>query len=1458
MGRRYHPFKSGRFTLPSALARSLGWAVPLLVPFLLADCGKDAIVESGGPTRLAFSVQPSAATAGTAIAPAVKVEARDANNGLVTTFTGSVRVALGANPAGGTLSGTVTVTAVGGVATFADLSLNRSGAAYTLSATSGGLTAATSAPFDIEAAPASRLIFAAQPTTASAGAAITPAVQIEARDAFDNLDPNYAGDVTLAITSGTGTDGATLSGTVAVTAVAGVATFSDLSIDKSGTGYVLQATSGALANAPSAAFDIDPGPAAQLVFTVEPTTPTAGLPITPPVEVSALDAHGNVATGFTGDVTVSLEGGAPNAGAPASSGSAAVAVLSGTTTVAAVAGVATFPDLRIDQVGSGFSLAASAGSLTAASSALFDVTVGEEVTQLTFSVQPSDVMAGQPIAPAIQVSAQDGQGNTVTSFTGDVTMAIGTNPGSGTLSGTTTVAAIGGVATFDDLAIDRAGTGYQLLATSGALTSPSSAAFTVAPGAATQLAFAVQPSNTIVGTPIVPAIEVTAQDAAGNTATSFAEDITVAVTAGTGTGGASLLGTTTVAATDGVAIFADLSIDKEGVGYTLDATAAGLSAATSVAFDVAAAGGASLAFTVQPVTATAGNGTVGGTITPAVEVTALDAFGDPDPSFADVVTLAIAANPGGGVLFGGTATAVNGVARFPDLSIDKAGRGYTLQASSGALTSPGSDAFEILPGPASELAFNVQPSTETVGATITPAVRVGAVDALGNTSTDFNSGVTVAITAGTGTAGAMLLGTLTRTAIAGIATFNNLRIDLAGTGYTLSAAAPGLTGTTSAAFDIIPSEPTQLFFVVQPSTATAGDGAVGGVIAPAVEVVARDASGQTLNSFADDVTLSITPGTGTSGAALRLAGATPVTVTAGASGIALFSDLSIDRSGTGYKLTAEVTSGPFMGVTGASAFFNVDAGAPDHLAFIVQPTTTNVDAAITPQVEVAVQDILNNTVTGFASDVTLGIGTNPAGGTLSGTLTKAVVNGVAAFPDLSIDVSGIGYTLEATAMGPSAATSTAFDVAPGTANKLVFTQQATGGTAGVAMSPAFQVTARDALGNTLTGFNGDVTLTIAAGTGTTGATLSGTNTVAAANGVATFADLSIDKSGAGYRLSATAVALSGGTSTSFAITAGAAAQLDFISQPTTTAAGQTIATFQARVKDAFGNNATTFTGDVTASISENPGAGTLSGTSTVTLLSADQGVATFDDLSIDRTGTGYRLQVTSVGLSPDVSNAFAIVPGAADRLIFTVPPSDAVAGADLSPAVRVTAFDALDNVATNFADDVTLAITAGTGTGGATLDGATTVTAVNGVATFSSINIKLAGTGYRLSATAPAVTGAPSPAFDVTHGAASKLVFSVQPSDAQVGALIAPPVEVTAQDQFDNIATGFAGNVTLTIGTNPGTPPGTLFGTVPRPAVAGVATFDDLTINGAGIGYTLLATAAGLPAAESAAFDMTP
>src|SRR5439155_26373782 len=98
-------------------------------------------------------------------------------------------------------------------------------------------------------------------------------------------------------------------------------------------------------------------------------------------------------------------------------------------------------------------LTPSASGLAPVTSTAFDITPGT-ATQWAFTQQPSTTVAGAAISPAVQVTALDHAGNPVPSFTGSVTVSLGSNPGGSTLGGTTTVAAVNGVASFSTLTLD--------------------------------------------------------------------------------------------------------------------------------------------------------------------------------------------------------------------------------------------------------------------------------------------------------------------------------------------------------------------------------------------------------------------------------------------------------------------------------------------------------------------------------------------------------------------------------------------------------------------------------------------------------------------------------------------------------------------------------------------------------------------------------------------------------------------------------------------------------------------------------------------------------------------------------------------------------------------------------------------------------------------------------------------
>ncbi len=95
---------------------------------------------------------------------------------------------------------------------------------------------------------------------------------------------------------------------------------------------------------------------------------------------------------------------------------------------------------------------------------------GARAVRLAFTTPPSNAAANSAITPPVQVSALDAGGNTITSFAGVITIALGTDGSllhNARLSGGTAAPASGGVATFAGLSIDQLGSGYTLTATLG-------------------------------------------------------------------------------------------------------------------------------------------------------------------------------------------------------------------------------------------------------------------------------------------------------------------------------------------------------------------------------------------------------------------------------------------------------------------------------------------------------------------------------------------------------------------------------------------------------------------------------------------------------------------------------------------------------------------------------------------------------------------------------------------------------------------------------------------------------------------------------------------------------------------------------------------------------------------------------------------------------------------------------
>ena len=314
------------------------------------------------------------------------------------------------------------------------------------------------------------------------------------------------------------------------------------------------------------------GGATRLAYVPQPSNALAGGTIGT-FAVHVQDSTGlDVTTGTTA-VTIAI-GANPSLG-----------TLTGTLTRNTVLGVATFNDLSINNAGAGYTLQATDGALTATSSSF---TIFRPATQLVFGTQPSATAAGATISPPVSILVEDSLGNVVTSSSATVSVAIQSNPASGTLGGTTSVNAVNGVATFNNLSINNAGANYTLVASSSGLASTApSVAFNIG-GTANHLVFVTQPGGGAAGAvwSIQPVVAV--ENASNAVVSDYSTVVYLSIATNPAGGTLSCTGGTSEVAVNGYAYFSGCSINLGSASaYTLYATSnPSWTAATSGGFSV--------------------------------------------------------------------------------------------------------------------------------------------------------------------------------------------------------------------------------------------------------------------------------------------------------------------------------------------------------------------------------------------------------------------------------------------------------------------------------------------------------------------------------------------------------------------------------------------------------------------------------------------------------------------------------------------------------------------------------------------------------------------------------------------------------------------------------------------------------------------------------------------------------
>lgn len=329
------------------------------------------------------------------------------------------------------------------------------------------------------------------------------------------------------------------------------------------------------------------------------------------------------------------------------------------------------------------------------------------------------------------------------------------------------------------------------------------------------------------------------------------------------------------------------------------------------------------------------------------------------------------------------------------------------------------------------------------------------------------------------------------------------------------------------------------------------------------------------------------------------------------------------------------------------------------------------------------------------------------------------------------------------------------------------------------------------------------------------------------NGARPYSSLYVDDAGNLWGTTAVGGADNGGEI--FALQPTATTQIVFHSGPADVTAGKTLSPITIDLEKSDNSINTSDNSFVTLSIFSGPDGGTLLGTVT---LQASHGVVTFTGLHLPKTGQ-YTLVATDGSLASDPSSPFNVLPGAPAKLVFTVEPTATIAGEDIA-AVAVAIEDSDGNIVTTDSSS-TITLNLGKGPAGATLGGTTSVTVIDGTATFSDLFLTKASTNYSFSATEGNLRGSSS-SFTISPDTSSAhLVLTSQPVGAVVGKNLAPNIAASVEDQFGNILTTNRDSISLSITGGPGN---TLTGHAAVTAHNGVATFSNISVPLAG-NYTL-------------------
>ncbi|MCI0693166.1 hypothetical protein L0337_14325 [candidate division KSB1 bacterium] len=862
-----------------------------------------------------------------------------------------------------------------------------------------------------------------------------------------------------------------------------------------------------------------------------------------------------------------------------------------------------------------------------------------------------------------------------------------------------------------------------------------SALFNIAPGPVQRFTF--DPVSTVTaGVPFN--LTIRAKDIYGNTVTSFTGTLSLLDNTNT------LTPPTAVISSTGTATVSNATITKAQTGVLITAVSGGLSG-TSNAFTVVHS-------PLDHFAVTSTSGIIGSQVAGApfnIRLVAQDVYDNTVTAFTSNVTLSNTTSSITPTISGNFSS---GILASQSVTINKIASADLITASGGEPIKTGSsNGFFVGSGNLAGFQIDPVPSPQTAGVPI--PVKVTALDANGNTATDFTGTVNFSLNSGS------LAPVVSGNFVAGVWN-GNVTVLASGTGKIINVT-DGTFSTTSNAFEV--NSGTAISFAVTNasegtiSTQTAGTNF-------SIKITAKDANGNVATGFAGAVELGDNTGTLTPGAA---------TITTGG---AVTVDVNITRAQAIVSITAKSGS-----LTGASNVFTVNSAALDH--FLVTNTSNGsigAQQAGTPfNIKIVARDFFNNSVTSFNGTVAFSNTTNSISPLTSGSFT----NGVLASQSVTITKTSAADVITVNGGGASAV-SNSFLVNAGNLAGFMLSAIPSPQTAGVPFP--LTITAVDANQNTVTGFAGTVSFNINSGAVTP---LNSSNFVAGVwNG-----NVTVPASGSGKIITVTD-GVRQTSSNAFNVDPGG---LDHFVIPLigSQAAGRNF-TVTVTAKDANNNNVS-HTGIVT--LSDNTGTLTAS-----SLVFSGQATQAATDVKIKKAKSDAVITANGSGKSGS-SNTFAVntEAGTLDHFAVTNTSGDNINSPQTAGAVfniKIVAQDQFDNTVTDFNETVMI-----TDLGTLNL---TSANFVNGELASQSVTINQARLDNQLMVTggSPARTGA-SNLFNVIAGGLAG--FTIDPISDQA---TNEPFSITirARDANGNLATSFNGTVTISDLTNTITPTASL------------------------------------------------